>query len=516
MIKRVFCVLIVLVLICNLAYASTKESISMTALFQSEKAFGVSVQEKPGANSEMMFDTMGKLVISADEITHISEPELETYIVKSGYSVQISYESIKDLTKPAELNRWSLDDERTSKIGEYDWKKGIGKGGILIQKSFDRESWETVYSDMNVFKEYSPSLQNFFSASRSDLSQGCYYRIVIAYKKSIKTKDSSFYGLWDTSEYHRVYCVEEYDVYLVSDDVAESVTVSAEMLNDSDLGELASLYGSGAIAGASIGNQVAGQEILVTSPAHAGYGGEFANIVDETIHSVGTGNTVIHTGENNAPNGPDYIIKPEVGEAIQIQTKYYPSASQTIGACFDENGMFRYNIETGKPMQIEVPKEQYDKAITLMKDRIISGKVEGITDPAKAEEIIRQGSVTYKQAANIAKAGNIDSLLYDAKTGIVTATVAMGVSSVIQFATCIWNHKDVETALKASVITGVKTLGNTLIIGVLSKQIGRTGLQALLKPGSEWVVKTIGPKASAVIINAARVGLKPIYGATAM
>ena len=441
-IKGILCILVLLVF-STTALASESMVVNVNTIYRSEEKFGVSDNEMLNSSSEEYKDTIGKLVISAEDLNAISEKELDTYIIKSGYSAQFSYDSIKDLTKPIKLDVWGLEDDGISRIGDFDWKKGVGKGGVLVQKSYDRENWETVFTDTNVFKDYSETIKNFYSATRADLNQGCYYRIVIAYRKAKKLTDTSFIGIFDTSEYKRAFCVEVYNIYLASTDETDAISVSIEGQNNADLGEDAAKYGSGAVASQSIANQVAGQEILATAPGKAGYGGEAANIQNQTIQSIGSGDKVIHTGANNAPNGPDYIIASKNGdiiESVQIQTKYYSTAGQSISACFDqESGMFRYNIEPGKPMQIEVPKDQYDKAIALMKDKIIGGYVEGITDPAEAENIIRKGSVTYKQAANIAKAGNIDSLIYDAKNGIITSTVAMGISSVIQFAACIWN-----------------------------------------------------------------------------
>ena len=48
-------------------------------------------------------------------------------------------------------------------------------------------------------------------------------------------------------------------------------------------------------------------------------------------------------------------------------------------------------------------------------------KRQGVTDGSEAENLVRKGNVTYAQAKNIAKAGTIDSLKYDAANGVITA-----------------------------------------------------------------------------------------------
>ena len=93
-----------------------------------------------------------------------------------------------------------------------------------------------------------------------------------------------------------------------------------------------------------------------------------------------------------------------------IQSKYYSSANGSINACFDADGMFRYVDADGQPMMVEVASDQYDDAVRIMEQRIRDGKVPNVTDPKKAKDIVRKGTITFKQASQIAKAGTIQSL----------------------------------------------------------------------------------------------------------
>ena len=63
---------------------------------------------------------------------------------------------------------------------------------------------------------------------------------------------------------------------------------------------------------------------------------------------------------------------------------------------------------------------------------------------------------------------------------------------------------------------GIKVGGTAFITSVLSSQLSKAGLNSALVKSSETVVRLMGPKASAVLINAFRNGAKPIYGAAAM
>ena len=168
-------------------------------------------------------------------------------------------------------------------------------------------------------------------------------------------------------------------------------------------------------------------------------------------------------------------------------------------------------------MVIEVPADEkiYNEAVKVMEQRIRHGDVPGVTDPAKAKELVRRGHFTYSQAKNIAKAGTVESLTYDAANGMIVSASAFGISATLSFAVAVWNGEDVESALESAVYSGLKVGGVTFLTSILSGQASKAGLNVLLKDSSDAVVRAMGPKVSAYIANALRSG-KNIYGVAAM
>ena len=181
---------------------------------------------------------------------------------------------------------------------------------------------------------------------------------------------------------------------------------------------------------------------------------------------------------------------------ILIQDKYYKDAKSGIDACFETNEagekVFRYVDADGNPMIIEVPKDQYDDAVTRMAEKIKEGKIPNVTDPEEAEKLVRKGALTYKQAENLAKAGTIDSLTYDSVTGAISASSAFGISTLINYAVCRINGEDRVNAIKYSAIEGAKTGGVIFGTHILIAQLSKTGLKGTFKPASEAVVKAFG------------------------
>jgi len=192
-----------------------------------------------------------------------------------------------------------------------------------------------------------------------------------------------------------------------------------------------------------------------------GYAAEDANALNDFLH----GRKVELTGKTRELNGADRIV-----DGVQIQTKYCQSAKASIDAAF-ENGQYRYPDQV-----IEVPKDQYKEAVEVMRQRIQEGQVPGVTDPGRAEELVKEGSITYRQALNIAKAGNIDSIVYDIKSRAVSTTFAFSLSFAITFVTLRAQGVENKAALRSSLVVGLKVGGVSMLSGVITAQLLRTRL----------------------------------------
>ena len=174
----------------------------------------------------------------------------------------------------------------------------------------------------------------------------------------------------------------------------------------------------GELGGYLAGNALTAAKLFAerkfTQPGGRGFAAERGNNLIDCVKGLNA--SVV--GDDNAANGPDRKIINRDGSITWIQDKYYPYASQSVNAAFNDAGQYRYLDGNGKPMQLEVPADQYDNAVQMMRDKIQNGQVPGISDPDEAVNLIRKGNLTYEQAGNIAKAGTVDSLKYDAAFSI--------------------------------------------------------------------------------------------------
>lgn len=242
------------------------------------------------------------------------------------------------------------------------------------------------------------------------------------------------------------------------------------------------------------------------SPSGHGFAAEDANNINDILR--GMSSEVI--GTSNELNGPDRGVN-----GVYLQSKYYQSASETVAAAFDSSsGFYRYEGQ-----ELEVPKDQWEDCVKFMRKRIEQGKVPNIKDPADAENIVRPGSVTYQQAKNVARAGNIDSLIFDAKTQIVTSLSVFPISFAVTFAHSRWRGESVKDATIAAL--GCAALSGSIMIltGVVSAQLLRTGIGAFgatsVRKGVQAISRTPAGREIARRIATVSLG-KPVAGAAAV
>ena len=246
------------------------------------------------------------------------------------------------------------------------------------------------------------------------------------------------------------------------------------------------------------------QRAAVNNPAGHGELAEEANNIIDRLQ----GHQAEILGRDNAKNGADRSV-----DGVLIQTKYYKTARGSLEACFDSSShQYRYLAKDGTPMQLEVPKDQYQQVLRGFEKKISRGKVPGVSDPRDAEKIVRKGKLTYDQAVNLTKPGTVESVTYDAATGAVTCSCAFGLSFLATTFMAYRESRDITGAVQAGIAAGVQVFGLSFAQHMVVSQLSRAGLSNALMAPSQAVVGKLGFKASATIVN----GLRALTGKTAI
>lgn len=243
-----------------------------------------------------------------------------------------------------------------------------------------------------------------------------------------------------------------------------------------------------------------------------GFAAEDANNLADIL----AGREVEMPGRNNSRNGADRMV-----DRVPIQTKYCRTAHDSVMAAFDkETGQFRYDGQV-----IEVPRDQYAEAIEIIRKKISEGKVPGHSNQNDADKIIKKGAVTYRQSRNIAKAGTIDSLKFDAKSQVVSATSSFGISFVIATGLGLIkcrSSEDSDFVIQNAILQGLNNGTITLSSGIVNMQFLRTELGrhigSTLTANSKAAINTVRQSSVGKIAIdkiATTMSGKPLHGAVA-
>lgn len=211
------------------------------------------------------------------------------------------------------------------------------------------------------------------------------------------------------------------------------------------------------------------------------FAAEDANAMWDCRH----GKSVNKVGLDNSLNGADRI-----SDGVQIQTKYCADAGKSVGAAF-ENRTYRYG-----GMKIEVPSDQYEEAIRIMRGRISNGEVPGVTDPNMADQIVIKGHYTYDEAVRITKAGNLDSVKFDIQTQSVACAFACGLSFAVTYCSAKSQGVSHTEALKIASKQAAKSGATTMVTGVAAQQLLRTEVGRNFAAAA---IKTIKPAVQAAM-----------------
>ncbi len=237
-----------------------------------------------------------------------------------------------------------------------------------------------------------------------------------------------------------------------------------------------------------------------------GFAAEEANALADKLR----GRRVKMSGLSNARNGAD-----RVAAGVAIQTKYFAAAKDTLQSAFDAStGLYRYPDQT-----LEVPRDQYDECLALLRTKISAGKVPRFINPDDAENILKRGSVTYRQARNVARAGNVDSLAYDATSQAITSSYVFAISLTVDFAQRRWSGQKSRAALRDALTAALASGSKSAVTGVVAAQLLRSQAARsgtiLVRNGLRGFSRTSFGKTTIEQIAAGSLG-KSVYGAAAL
>ena len=169
-------------------------------------------------------DTFGSFTVSGNLTNTGNKNGVPAYSVNSEtlnfyYSYSQSKLNVAD-------TEWHLIDDKTKKVDTISLNKNIMSGAIIVQSSKDEVNWITDVTMTDVFTTDTNLSDSLYTTKGIQLENGCYYRVIVAYKLKIKTGEKKT-GPFTSDITKEKKVAEVYEFYAVSSEVAGTTTSSA-------------------------------------------------------------------------------------------------------------------------------------------------------------------------------------------------------------------------------------------------------------------------------------------------
>ena len=157
----------------------------------------------------------GQLIITGN-ISSVNERNgIPEYAVNGG-TLSFSYTYDDDLLKASE-DEDHLVDDNGKKVNGIELNSEIKKGALIIQTSKDGKIWFNVpgATFTNIFKDNPDGFKKFYTTTNIQMFNGCYYRILIAYKTAVRIQKAQAFPpkleKYENKKYAEVYSFYAYD-----------------------------------------------------------------------------------------------------------------------------------------------------------------------------------------------------------------------------------------------------------------------------------------------------------------
>lgn len=195
--------------VCDKSSAATKTTDGKLYYFDEDNEYDIS--SSSDFNSIIGNTVFGSFDIKGDVRSNGRMNGVPSYEIGSG-AVSFSY-SLNGAYSGAGEYSWHAYEDKDDEVDGIKFADDILSGAVIVQTSLTGDNWITdaVYSDVRnaekVFKE------NIYETRKLQQLNGCYYRIIVAYKEQKRVEDSKLLFIPITNyEYRRV--AEVYCFYL--------------------------------------------------------------------------------------------------------------------------------------------------------------------------------------------------------------------------------------------------------------------------------------------------------------
>ena len=209
---------VILVMVCILGglghqnvYAETKSELVPGSLFEFNEKEHYDYSAIEPTSDITKDNTLGNFSLFGEVSSDGEYNGVPSFTVGDG-NVELTY-SYSDALLTAPESEWHLVKDNSKKVAELKLDSDIDYGALILQTSKDGNFWVDDVSMTNVFKETPENQESFYTTKSVQLANGCYYRLIVAYKMQRITGQNQILFI-KTDEHEDKKVAEVYEFYL--------------------------------------------------------------------------------------------------------------------------------------------------------------------------------------------------------------------------------------------------------------------------------------------------------------
>ena len=183
-------------------------------------------EEEQFENTEFSVNTYGFFSLNGAISEEEERDGIPAYGVDGG-QVSLFY-TYGDTLLNAPDEDWHLISDKSKTVDSLKLKSDIKNGAIILQTSQDGKRWVDDVTLTNVFKKVPREDQSFYTTRGVQLSNGCYYRVIIVYETERTVGENKLLFVVKTDDNEHERHAEVYEFYLYDRNSEENVDTSTK------------------------------------------------------------------------------------------------------------------------------------------------------------------------------------------------------------------------------------------------------------------------------------------------
>lgn len=222
--KRISVTVIAFVLLISSMLGSTVAYASNTSLPVSANVYDLDKNSHYviGETAPSGSAAIGTLSINGDVRTSSEVNSFPAYEVNNG-NASFTYKISSSILNRTE-EEWHIVDDKTKKVNGLILDENILSGALILQTSLDGLTWTEDVLMSDIFGDEADT-DEFYTTKDVQLQNGCYYRVIVAYKMERRLEDSKvLFVTTKNYEYKQVAEVYEFYTFCETDETSPDAT----------------------------------------------------------------------------------------------------------------------------------------------------------------------------------------------------------------------------------------------------------------------------------------------------